>query len=101
AAFAAAEAADGSALGAAQAAARAAALDGAAKMINAGAMPEDRFETFGALFQKDMRAGFLALAARHPHRFRVIDGGRPPEVVAAEVLATTLAHLGPAHPDTA
>ena len=39
-------------------------------------------------------AGFLALAAAHPARFRVIDGARPPAAVAAEVLALARAHLG-------
>ena len=48
----------------------------------------------GLELQRRMRAGFLALAAAHPGRFRVIDGARPPEAVAAEVLAVTLAHLG-------
>ena len=48
---------------------------------------EERFEDMGEALQARMRAGFLALAAAHPGRFRVIDGARPPEVVAAEVAA--------------
>lgn len=46
---------------------------------------EDRFEDMGAGFQARLREGFLALAAEAPARFRVIDGARAPEVVAAEV----------------
>jgi len=55
---------------------------------------EERFEDFGPELQRRMRAGFLALAAEYPARFRVIDGARPVEVVAAEVLATVRTALG-------
>ncbi|MCB1396738.1 MAG: thymidylate kinase, partial [Rhodobacteraceae bacterium] len=55
---------------------------------------EERFEDFGPELQRRMRAGFLALAAEFPARFRVIDGARPVEVVAAEVLATVRTALG-------
>lgn len=48
---------------------------------------EQRFEGRGAAFQAALRAGFLALAAAHPRRIRAIDGARPAEQVAAEVLA--------------
>lgn len=48
---------------------------------------EERFEDFGPDLQRRMRAGFLALAAEFAGRFRVVDGARPVEVVAAEVLA--------------
>jgi len=54
---------------------------------------EQRFEDMGLDLQRRMRAGFLALAAAHPARFRVIDGARAPAEVAAEVLAVTRAHL--------
>ena len=53
---------------------------------------EMRFEDMGIAVQEKARAGFLALAANHP-RFAVIDGARAPESVAADVLATALAHL--------
>jgi dTMP kinase len=53
---------------------------------------EMRFEDMGIAVQEKARAGFLALAAAHP-RFAVIDGARAPESVAADVLATALAHL--------
>ncbi|TDL81276.1 dTMP kinase [Palleronia sediminis] len=48
---------------------------------------EERFESFGAGLQTRLRAGFLDLAARHPDRIRVIDGNRPPEHVARDVMA--------------
>lgn len=56
--------------------------------------PEQRFEDMGLDLQRAMRSGFLALAKAHPARFRVIDGARPPESVAADVLACARAHLG-------
>lgn len=49
---------------------------------------EERFEEFGPDLQRRMRAGFLALAAECPDRFRVIDGNRTQDAVAADVLAT-------------
>lgn len=52
---------------------------------------EMRFEDMGISVQEKARAGFLALAKSHP-RFAVIDGARAPELVAADVLATALAH---------
>lgn len=53
---------------------------------------ELRFEDMGLAFQQKARAGFLALAARHP-RFRVIDADAAPETVAAQVWATLAPHL--------
>ena len=53
---------------------------------------EMRFEDMGIAVQEKARAGFLALASAHP-RFAVIEGARAPEAVAADVLATALAHL--------
>lgn len=48
---------------------------------------EERFEDFGPALQQKMRDGFLALASEFSHRFRVIDGGRDMDAVAADVLA--------------
>jgi dTMP kinase len=48
---------------------------------------EMRFEGMGLEVQTRARNGFLALAARYPARFRVIDGHRPESEVAAEVQA--------------
>ena len=47
---------------------------------------EERFEDFGADLQHKMRAGFLNLAQQYPDRFRVSDGTRDIDTVAAEVL---------------
>ena len=55
---------------------------------------EERFEDMGLAMQTRMRAGFLDLAQEFAPRFRVIDGNRPPEVVAAEVLALAQTALG-------
>ena len=54
---------------------------------------EMRFETMGLAVQKKARAGFEALAKAHPARFRVINGARTTEVVAADVLALAAGHL--------
>lgn len=48
---------------------------------------EERFEEFGLDMQVRMRSGFLALAGEFASRFRVIDGGRSPEAIAADVAA--------------
>ncbi len=54
---------------------------------------EMRFEDMGLAFQEKARAGFLALAARHPARFRVIDGAAEAAAVADAVLAVIAPHL--------
>ena len=48
---------------------------------------EERFEEFGPDLQRRMRAGFLALAEEAPGRFRVIDGNRDMDSVAADVFS--------------
>lgn len=57
---------------------------------------EERFESFGADLQKQMRAGFLSLAQEYADRFRIIDGARDMDAVAADVLATAEAALAEA-----
>lgn len=54
---------------------------------------EERFEDFGLDLQQRMRAGFLALAQEFANRFRVIDGDRPMDVVAQDVLDVVAAAL--------
>lgn len=54
---------------------------------------EMRFEDMGLSFQTKARAGFLALAATAPGRFRVLDASPAPEAVAATVLAAVLPAL--------
>jgi len=48
---------------------------------------EDRFEELGAGFQTALRAGFLDLAKAQPERICVIDGARPQDVVAEDIMA--------------
>ena len=55
---------------------------------------ELRFEGMGLDLQIKAGKGFMALAAAHPDRFRVIPGAASVESVAAHVLALALAHLG-------
>ncbi|MFE3836458.1 dTMP kinase [Pseudogemmobacter sonorensis] len=55
---------------------------------------EMRFEEMGLAFQARAREGFLALAARHPGRFRRIEADASPDAVAAASLAAVLPHLG-------
>jgi dTMP kinase len=55
---------------------------------------EMRFEDMGLAVQQKARDGFLTLAAANPARFRVIDGARPADLVARDVLAAVMAHLG-------
>jgi len=54
---------------------------------------EDRFESLGAGFQVRLQQGFRALARDFPDRVRLIDGDRPPGIVADEVEALTRARL--------
>jgi dTMP kinase len=56
---------------------------------------EERFEDFGVELQQKMRAGFLALASEFPARFRIIDGARSEEAVAADVRSLVQAALPP------
>lgn len=58
---------------------------------------EERFEDMGLDLQRQMRAGFLALAAEFRLRCHVVDGARPPEIVAAAIAA--MAHAALVLPD--
>lgn len=51
---------------------------------------EMRFEEMGLEFQRRARAGFLALAAQEPERFRIIAAGGAIDAVAAQTLAAAL-----------
>jgi dTMP kinase len=53
----------------------------------------DRLEAEAGGFHERVRAAYLALAAAEPGRFRVIDGGRAVEEVAAEIWAKVSAVL--------
>lgn len=54
---------------------------------------EMRFEDMGLAVQEKARTGFLALAVTHPRRFRVIDGARPADEVAFDVMTAAMIHL--------
>jgi dTMP kinase len=54
---------------------------------------EERFETFGANLQAQMREGFLSLAREFADRFVVINGARSIDDVSAEVCETTDSYL--------
>jgi dTMP kinase len=54
---------------------------------------EERFETFGADLQAQMREGFLSLAREFADRFVVINGARSIDDVSAEVCETTDSYL--------
>lgn len=54
---------------------------------------EERFEDFGPTLQKNMRAGFLALAEEFSDRFRVVDGNRDMDSVARDVTDIVMAAL--------
>ena len=53
----------------------------------------DRVERETAAHASQIREGFLALAARAPERYAVIDAARPVDVVAAEVRAVVEKYL--------
>ena len=46
---------------------------------------ENRFESKGAAFHERLRAGFIARAAAHPERYRVIDADQAIEPITAEI----------------
>ena len=54
---------------------------------------EDRFERFGLAFHKRLREAYLTIARAQPQRCVVIDAGRPPEQVAAEIARITIERL--------
>mgnify|MGYP005995847219 FL=1 len=54
---------------------------------------EERFETFGADLQAQMRAGFLSLAEEFKERFVVINGARSIDEVSVDVCQTVDDHL--------
>jgi len=54
---------------------------------NRNARKRDRLELEAVDFHEKVRAGFLALAHDDPGRFHIVDAAKPPDVLAAEVLA--------------
>jgi dTMP kinase len=60
------------------------AADGLARK---GVEETTRFEALDLRFHERVRAGFLAIAAQEPSRFRVVDASQSPDAVFADVLA--------------
>ena len=56
----------------------------------------DRIEAEGLSFQRDVRAGFAAVARRFPERVRVLDGSRAIAEVARDVAAAAQAAIADA-----
>lgn len=54
---------------------------------------EERFEDFGQELQIKMRHGFLDLAQQYKDRFRLVDGNRDIDTVAADIRLAVLDHL--------
>jgi dTMP kinase len=55
----------------------------------------DRLEREQLAFHERVRAGFLALAGRHPERYLVLDASRPVPELAAEIAAAVLSRIEP------
>lgn len=54
----------------------------------------DRYERMGADFHEKVRAGFLGIAAREPGRCAIVDAGRDPDAVAADIARVARERLG-------
>ena len=59
----------------------------------ARASGEDRFEDFGADFQRKLRSGFLELAKDFPDRTIVVDGNRTADEIAKEIAEVVLSRI--------
>jgi len=61
--------------------------EAAAARLAAGTSAPDRFEREQGSFFERVRKAYLARAAAHPGRFRVLAADRPPEAIAADIAA--------------
>ena len=62
-------------------------LDRADAIARMAGRNPDRIERESEGFFEAVRRGYLELAARETHRFRVLDASRPPEEIAARIVA--------------
>ncbi len=60
------------------------------RRARASGAPLDRIETVGAEFARRVEEGFEELVREEPNRIRVLDGARPPEELAQEVVGEIL-----------
>ena len=68
------------------------AADGLARAARRGGA--DRFERHGTAFHERLRTAFLEIAAAAPERCRIIDAGRDPDAVAADIWETVQMFFG-------
>lgn len=59
-----------------------------------GESDPDQIEREALAFHERLRAGFLALAAREPRRWLVVDAGQPPEAITDAIWTRVTASLG-------
>ena len=62
-------------------------VDEGLRRADSRATSENRFESKGLDFHRQVRDGFLALAARHDERFVVIDAGRDVDDITTDIEA--------------
>ena len=62
-----------------------------------GALTADRFEGEGLAFHQALRSAFLALAAREPDRFVVVDAAADVDTLEQEIWRAVARRLRPAH----
>jgi dTMP kinase len=68
-------------------------LDPRAGLTRIGARRLDHFEREALAFHRKVRRGYLEIARAEPKRVRLVDAGREPAAVTAEVRAVVLEHL--------
>jgi dTMP kinase len=67
---------------------------GLARAEKRGNAAESRFEQMGHDYHERIRAGFLALAARHPERIHLVDAAQPAKAVHAAIVAALNKRFG-------
>ena len=60
-------------------------VEGRNRTLAGAAAAQTRMDEQSAAFYRKVREAYQALAARHPRRFRALDGNRAPDAVAADV----------------
>jgi dTMP kinase len=55
------------------------------RQMQAGGGGKDRFEAMNIGFHKRLRQAFLDIAAEEPERIWIVDGAKPPDVLAREI----------------